>query len=163
MSHSVVENNVVPIIAAVEAVSATMTTAEIAVLSGAISSLGAVAVYNIIKDNSDNLTEALNIAIAQKNGEIGADYKGAYIPKPSADELNQDKFLPDLSRAKSKTPVQGGGGLRPRWTDKDGNIYEWDSQHGEMELYDKRGNHKGSYNPKSGEQKPPVKGRNVEK
>ncbi len=163
MSHSVVENNVVPIIAAVEAVSATMTTAEIAVLGSAISSLGAVVVYNIIKDNSDNLTEALNIAIAQKNGEIGADYKGAYIPKPSADELNQDKFLPDLSRAKSKTPVQGGGGLRPRWTDKDGNIYEWDSQHGEMELYDKRGNHKGSYNPKSGEQKPPVKGRSVEK
>ena len=163
MSHSVVENNVGPIIVAVEAVSATMTTAEIAVLGSAISSLGAVAVYNIIKDNSDNLTEALNIAIAQKNGEIGADYKGAYIPKPSADELNQDKFLPDLSRAKSKTPVQGGGGLRPRWTDKDGNIYEWDSQHGEMELYDKRGNHKGSYNPKSGEQKPPVKGRSVEK
>ncbi|WP_415271055.1 colicin E3/pyocin S6 family cytotoxin [Campylobacter ureolyticus] len=30
-------------------------------------------------------------------------------------------------------------------------MYEWDSQHGEMEIYDKQGNHKGSYNPKTKE------------
>ncbi|MBU1218214.1 hypothetical protein KKF97_00250, partial [Myxococcota bacterium] len=41
--------------------------------------------------------------------------------------------FPDLTIVKRKTPVQGGGGLRKRWKDKEGNIYEWDSQHGRLE------------------------------
>lgn len=65
-------------------------------------------------------------------------------------ELSDD-YLTELSKAKSKTPVSGGGALRPRWKYNKGDMYEWDSQHGEMEIYDKQGNHKGSYNPKTKE------------
>jgi hypothetical protein len=61
--------------------------------------------------------------------------------------------MPDLSPVKPKTPIQNGGGLRKRWKDKDGNIYEWDYQHGEVE----------KYNPDTGEQtKPPDPKREVE-
>ena len=72
--------------------------------------------------------------------------------------------VPDAQPSKPKTPKQGGNsGKRKRWKDSDGNIYEWDYQHGDVEKYDKRGKHKGSINPNTGEQtKPPVKGRTVE-
>lgn len=60
--------------------------------------------------------------------------------------------------------MAGGGLLRRRWKDTDGNIYEWDSQHGAVEIYDKRGRHKGEFDPNTGEQtKPPVPGRKVAK
>lgn len=54
--------------------------------------------------------------------------------------------------AKPKTSVQGGGGLRKRWKDKKGNIYEWDSQHGTVEKYNKRGKHQGEFDPVTGDQ-----------
>ena len=60
--------------------------------------------------------------------------------------------FPDLVRGRSKTPVQGGGGLRPRWHDRKGNIYEWDRQHGALEKYNPRGNHLGEFNHITGEQ-----------
>ncbi len=60
--------------------------------------------------------------------------------------------FPDLVRGRSKTPVQGGGGLRPRWHDRKGNIYEWDRQHGALEKYNSRGNHLGEFNHITGEQ-----------
>jgi len=49
-------------------------------------------------------------------------------------------------------PLQGGGGLRKRWKDKKGNIYEWDSQHGAVEKYNKRGKHQGVFDPATGDQ-----------
>ncbi len=61
--------------------------------------------------------------------------------------------FPGLKRAKPKTSVQGGGGLRKRWKDVDGNIWEWDSQHGELEKYSPRGKHLGSFDPDTGEQR----------
>ncbi|WP_229933674.1 colicin E3/pyocin S6 family cytotoxin [Campylobacter majalis] len=49
---------------------------------------------------------------------------------------------------------------RKRWIDsKNGNIYEWDYQHGDIEIYNKRGIHKGSINPETKKEKPAVKGR----
>jgi hypothetical protein len=60
--------------------------------------------------------------------------------------------FPDLVRGRSKTPVQGGGGLRPRWHDRSGNIYEWDRQHGAIEKYNKRGKHLGEFNHITGKQ-----------
>ncbi|GAA1942673.1 colicin E3/pyocin S6 family cytotoxin [Kitasatospora viridis] len=67
--------------------------------------------------------------------------------------------FPNARRVPPKTPVQRGGGLRPRWEDKN-NIYEWDSQHGEIEMYDKQGKHLGAYDPNTGQPlKGPVKGR----
>jgi RHS repeat-associated protein len=68
-----------------------------------------------------------------------------FVPPP--------KRLPAFSglrRVKPKTPVQGGRGLRPRWKDQKGNIFEWDSQHGRLEMYNKRGKHLGEFDPNTG-------------
>ncbi|WP_348771936.1 colicin E3/pyocin S6 family cytotoxin [Burkholderia sp. Tr-862] len=59
--------------------------------------------------------------------------------------------FPDAWRAKPKTPVRGGGGLRKRWKHANGCICEWDSQHGEVEMYNKRGKHMGAFDPNTGE------------
>jgi hypothetical protein len=64
--------------------------------------------------------------------------------------------FPDLVDARSKTPVKGGGGLRKRWKDKKRNIYEWDSQHGRLEKYNKRGRHLGEFDPDTGLQTKPA-------
>lgn len=69
-----------------------------------------------------------------------------------------------LKPAKPKTPVQGGGGLRKRWKGPDGKIYEWDSQHGTVEVYGKNGKHLGEIDPDSGKRvKPKNKKRRIEK
>lgn len=70
-----------------------------------------------------------------------------YHPKP--DSL---PAFPDAKWAKSKTSVQGGGGLRPHWKSRDGTIYEWDFQHGAVEKYNKRGKHLGEFDHKTGTQ-----------
>lgn len=77
--------------------------------------------------------------------KLGQNHK--YHPAPKLFEA-----FPDLQRAKPKTPIQGGGGLRKRWTDKKGNIYEWDSQHGTLEKYSRKGKHIGEFDPKTGRQ-----------
>ncbi|KAA5837265.1 colicin E3/pyocin S6 family cytotoxin [Saccharopolyspora hirsuta] len=85
-----------------------------------------------------------------------------YHPPPKGRSL---PGFPDTQRVTPKTPVQGGGGLRPRWKDRKGNIYEWDYQHGEVEVYNKRGKHQGAFDPETGqpiEGKGPVPGREVE-
>ena len=64
--------------------------------------------------------------------------------------------FPDATRATRKTPVKGGGGLRKRWKTPNGKIFEWDSQHGAVEMYDKRGRHLGEYDPTTGEQTKPA-------
>ncbi|WP_397442145.1 colicin E3/pyocin S6 family cytotoxin [Pseudomonas chlororaphis] len=71
--------------------------------------------------------------------------------------------FPDAVRVRSKTPITGGGGLRPRWVDRAGNIYEWDRQHGALEKYNKRGRHQGEFDYVTGKQtKDADKGRRVE-
>jgi hypothetical protein len=42
-------------------------------------------------------------------------------------------------------------GTRKRWVDKK-RIYEWDYQHGAVEVYDKQGNHLGEFDADTGEQ-----------
>ncbi|HFL1444776.1 TPA: S-type pyocin domain-containing protein, partial [Enterobacter kobei] len=60
--------------------------------------------------------------------------------------------FPDAKMAKKRTPVKGGGTLRSRWKDSKGRIFEWDSQHGTVEMYDRSGrNHLGEFDPVSGE------------
>lgn len=60
--------------------------------------------------------------------------------------------FPGLRATRRKTSVQGGGALRKRWKDMQGNIYEWDSKHGTIEKYDARGGHLGEFDPNSGRQ-----------
>jgi hypothetical protein len=81
-----------------------------------------------------------------------------YHPKPE----NLPAF-PDAIWARPKTLIQGGGKKRPRWKDRDGNIYEWDFQHGAIEKYNKRGKHLGEFDHITGEQnKSPDNTRTVE-
>ena len=51
-----------------------------------------------------------------------------------------------------KTPRSDGGGLRKRWRDPSGRIYEWDYRHGTVEVYNRRGRHIGEFDPYSAEQ-----------
>lgn len=72
--------------------------------------------------------------------------------------------FPDVKPAPLKTSVRGGGKKRRRWKDSSGKIYEWDSQHGKVEMYTKQGKHLGEYDPQTGEQtKPADSTRRVEK
>jgi len=72
--------------------------------------------------------------------------------------------FPDAKPVPLKTSVRGGGKKRRRWRDASGRIYEWDSQHGKVEMYTKQGKHLGEYDPLSGEQtKPADPTRRVEK
>ena len=72
------------------------------------------------------------------------------------------KAFPDAKTAKLKSSYAGG--KRTRWKDSKGKIYEWDSKHGKVELYDKNGKHLGEFDPETGEQtKPADKTRKVEK
>jgi len=74
--------------------------------------------------------------------------------EPAPDDIND--IFPNAERVKRKSQ-------RRRWKDKKtGDIYEWDYQHGEIEIYNKRGKHKGSLNPKTGKKKPAVPGRRIE-
>jgi hypothetical protein len=59
--------------------------------------------------------------------------------------------FPNADVAKPKTKVKGvEGKLRKRWKDNDGQIYESDSQHGTIEIYDRQGNHLGEFDPDTG-------------
>ncbi len=70
-----------------------------------------------------------------------------YTPAPK--EL---KGFPSAKRAPNKG--------RARWKTSEGKILEWDSQHGDVEVYDKQGRHQGSADPNTGQMtKGPVPGR----
>lgn len=72
--------------------------------------------------------------------------------------------FPDAKRVKSKSSVRGGGKARRRWQDSKGQIYEWDSMHGTVELYNKQGKHLGEFDPVSGKQtQPAIPGRVTQK
>lgn len=74
-----------------------------------------------------------------------------YTPPPQGD-------LPIFGAKRVRSKNQ-----RARWIDDEGNIYEWDSQHGRVEKYNKRGKHLGEFDPNTGEQTKPAKpGRTTE-
>jgi RHS repeat-associated protein len=87
-------------------------------------------------------------ALSRKSGGGG---EGQRIPAPKEIEA-----FPGLERVKPKTPIQGGGGLRKRWKDEKGRIYEWDSRHGTVEVYSKKGVHVGEFDPTTGKQLKPA-------
>ena len=66
------------------------------------------------------------------------------------------RFLEGWMRAKPRSK-------RRRWLGDNNQIYEEDTQHGELEKYNRRGKHEGSVDPETGEViKGPVKGRSIE-
>ena len=69
--------------------------------------------------------------------------------------------FPDLRRVKPKTSFSAG--KRARWKDDEGRIYEWDYQHGEVEIYTSKGKHMGQFNSHTGVQtQPAISTRTVE-
>ena len=88
--------------------------------------------------------------------------------RPSVLPTSEGQEPAERSRRRScqaENPVQGSGGLRPRRKNPKGKIYEWDSQHGEIDKYSKRGKHEGVLDPDTGEPIPgkgPESGREVE-
>jgi hypothetical protein len=72
---------------------------------------------------------------------------GKPIPKPS--------FLDECTALGA---VHG----QKRWRSKDlTRLYTWDSLHGEIEVYNKRGKHLGVFDPQGNLIKGPVKGRTI--
>lgn len=111
-----------------------------------------------VKDAEDKLKEE-----KKKPRKGTKDYGHDYHPAPLTKDI---KGLGELKESRKKTPKQSGGGLRDRWIgDKGRKIYEWDSQHGELEGYRaSNGEHLGSFNPKTGKQlKGPDPKRNIKK
>jgi hypothetical protein len=81
------------------------------------------------------------------------------VRHPPAD--NVLRAFPRARRVRGKTPFASG--IRRRWRDPDGTIYEWDYQHGTVEVYDRRGFHLGEFDPETGAQlSPAISGRIVE-
>jgi len=70
----------------------------------------------------------------------------AYRPAPRALPA-----FPGARRTTPKTPLPGSG-LRRRWKDSAGLIYEWDYAHGRVEKYDSPGHHLGEFDPDTGAQ-----------
>ena len=57
--------------------------------------------------------------------------------------------LPDARQARPK-------GCRRRWKDTIGRIYEWDYQHGTLEVYNVLGRHMGEFDPNTGQRLKPA-------
>jgi hypothetical protein len=102
---------------------------------------------------ANDLSDRVNDSVTdtEPTEQTPAPRKSGYQPAPR--EL---PAYPDARGARPKTPVQGGGGLRRRWVDSQGNIYEWDSQHGAVERYNPRGRHLGEFDPDTGAQTKPA-------
>lgn len=64
--------------------------------------------------------------------------------------------FPNANPVKPKTDM-GGGKKRKRWKNDDGDILEWDYQHGKIERYNDKGKHKGEFDPDTGTQTKPAK------
>jgi RHS repeat-associated protein len=79
----------------------------------------------------------------------------AYHPAPKT-----LKAFPDAKKVPAIAPH-----YRARWKDDNGKIYEWDRQHGKVEVFDKTGKvHQGEFDPDTGEQtKPAEAGRTTNK
>jgi len=103
-------------------------------------------VGRFINQDPIGLDGGCNLYQFSKNPAVWIDPLGlSYIPPP-----NSLPGFPDAIEVKRKTPMQGGGGLRKRWRLTNKCICEWDYQHGEVELYDKRGKHLGAFDPETG-------------
>ncbi|MFC3022662.1 colicin E3/pyocin S6 family cytotoxin, partial [Vibrio zhugei] len=98
----------------------------------------------IVTFPADSGVSPLYLVFNKPSGDI------KYIPAPRSNPPLP--AFPDAIKAKKKTAVQGGGKLRERWKDRKGRIYEWDSQHGKVEVYTKNGKHLGEFDHITGEQ-----------
>ncbi len=140
-----------PILIALDAAAGLATGAVAAGVAGA-----GVAIAGVTRDLQPLLQANASIYNAEGGGMVSGP-GGSFYPAPK--EL---RAFPNAKTATRKTGMSGGR-MRRRWKDDDGTIYEWDSQHGKVEVYNKRGVHQGEFDPDTGAQtKPADPGRKVE-
>jgi hypothetical protein len=85
------------------------------------------------------------------------------INRPNAPDRDKRYYTPPDTIPFEGAKLAKPKGNRKRWRLSDGRIAEWDRQHGEIEMYDKKGNHIGVFSPIDGcEIKPRVSGRKIE-
>jgi hypothetical protein len=89
---------------------------------------------------ADSGVRPLYVVVSVRPGDHQYHQKPTFLPA-----------FPDAVRAPPKTPIRGGGGLRPRWKEPHSYIYEWDFERGKVEKYTKRGKHLGEFDPITGE------------
>lgn len=116
---------------------------------------GAAALSPAVVTAGANALGATTVVVGE--AKVASDYysnskKDSSDRGTDAGKVKQKKgdFLEKLERTKPKTN-------RSRWIDEDGKIYEWDSQHGELEVYNGRGQHIGVRDPETGEWIKPAK------
>jgi RHS repeat-associated protein len=113
--------------------------------------IGAYLTVRAINETAEYAASIESKSLPTEENQSANDSVSEYIPPPR--DLSG---IPGAKWARPKTPVQGGGGLRRRWKDEEGNIYEWDYQEGHVEKYNPRGKHQGAFDPNTGEQKKPA-------
>ncbi|ALI01747.1 detoxification [Pseudomonas sp. FW306-02-F02-AA] len=89
---------------------------------------------------ADSGVRPLYVVVSVRPGDHQYHQKPTFLPA-----------FPDAVRAPPKTPIRGGGRLRPRWKEPHSYIYEWDFERGKVEKYTKRGKHLGEFDPITGE------------
>ncbi|MDF2187141.1 DUF6443 domain-containing protein [Paraflavitalea sp. CAU 1676] len=77
-------------------------------------------------------------------GMAPSDTVAGYHPVPA----EYQKSLPGFKKSER---LKHKKGARPSWSLKGGKHAEWDFQHGEVEVYDRNGDHLGAFDPKTGE------------
>ena len=94
----------------------------------------------------------------EQSGSKGEASTGDSAPREPEGKL-QGQYQPpprgDLDGGIKATRVKTMSN-RARWQDERGNIYEWDSQHGKLEKFNKAGKHQGEFDPISGRQTKPA-------
>lgn len=70
--------------------------------------------------------------------------------------------VPDTEFIRSLEKVSMRNNPRKRWRDQSGKLYEWDSLHGEVEVYTPRGRHAGVMDADGNLIKDAVRGRKID-
>ena len=83
-----------------------------------------------------------------KTGKYSWDNDGDEEKKHNPVPKEYRKSLPGFE---GSTRLKHKDGTRPSWNLGKGWHAEWDFQHGEVEVYDKKGKHEGGFDPKTGE------------
>ncbi|WP_158800590.1 DUF6443 domain-containing protein [Pedobacter sp. L105] len=109
--------------------------------------------YGIGQSNAGNEGNNSSEA-ADQNGQNGSggqnNHDGNYIPVPSDYKKNGLPGFPGSSRLKPKRGARDSWDLGKNLPK--GSWGEWDSQHGEIEVYNKQGQHQGAWDPESGDE-----------
>lgn len=84
------------------------------------------------------------LRFVDRDGMAGNDTVKTYNPVP-------EKYRKSLPGFEGSERLKSRKNARPSWNLGKGWHAEWDFQHGEVEVYNKKGKHQGAFNPENGE------------